>query len=103
MRGIDVSEDLVKDIMKSKVWADQGIKLNLKESQEVQADGEEDAEDLDEAEEVHVCPLCESHLDGPLDQDVLDEHVSYIVDVLESAFNDQTDELDVDDEDSEDQ
>ena len=102
MRGIDVSEDLVKDIMKSKVWANQGIKLNLKESQEVQAE-DEVTEELDEAEEVHVCPLCESHLDGPLDQDVLDEHVSYIVDVLESAFNDQTDELDVDDEDSEDQ
>lgn len=102
MRGIEVSEDLVNDIMKSKVWADQGIKLTLKESEEV--DGEDDeVEELDEADEVHVCPLCESHLDGPLDQDVLDEHVNYIVDALESAFNDQTDELDTEDEDTEDQ
>lgn len=102
MRGIEVSEDLVNDIMKSKVWADQGIKLTLKESEEV--DGEDyEVEELDEADEVHVCPLCESHLDRPLDQDVLDEHVNYIVDVLESAFNDQTDELDTEDEDTEDQ
>jgi len=46
--------------------------------------GEEDFEEMAEAVEAHVCPLCESTLEEALTDEQIREHVSQIQDALQS-------------------
>lgn len=101
MRGMDIAKEIYEDILKSKVWADQGVKVNLKESTEVS----EEVEAIEE--ETHVCPLCESTLEEPISEEKIEEHVNSLVDVVLEAFGEGVDleslDEEVDEEDSEEQ
>lgn len=101
MRGMDIAKEIYEDILKSKVWADQGVKVNLKESTEVS----EEVEATEE--ETHVCPLCESTLEEPISEEKIEEHVNSLVDVVLEAFGEGVDleslDEEVDEEDSEEQ
>jgi len=101
MRGMDIAKEIYEDILKSKVWAEQGVKVNLKESTEVS----EEVEATEE--ETHVCPLCESTLEEPISEEKIEEHVNSLVDVVLEAFGEGVDleslDEEVDEEDSEEQ
>jgi hypothetical protein len=118
--SIKITKDLVSEIVKSNVWDRANLPLSINESTEEDdvEDGEEDVddeeefeddeddsdedseEDLDESEEVaHSCPLCDSELEGPISDERIEEHVSYILDVVNEAQNSVNES---DDEESED-
>lgn len=44
--------------------------------------------------EAHVCPLCESHLEEPLSEERIQEHVDYFLDVINENFDIVGDNLD---------
>lgn len=44
--------------------------------------------------EAHVCPLCESHLEEPISEEKIQEHVDYFLDVINENFDIVGDDLD---------
>jgi transcription elongation factor Elf1 len=76
MRGITLTEDFVTQIVGKPA-------VKISESQE----GGEQAE-------KHVCPLCESHLEEPISEEKIQEHVDYFLDVINENFDIVGDDLD---------
>jgi len=76
MRGITLTEDFVSQIVGKPA-------VKISESQE----GGEHIE-------AHVCPLCESHLEEPLSEERIQEHVDYFLDVINENFDIVGDNLD---------
>lgn len=82
MKGVNLSEEFYAGILsnfgnkpegKSKI-DEKKVETKVTESKEV------------EAPEDHVCPLCESKLDKPLSDETLQEHVDYILSVINENF-----------------
>jgi len=65
MRGITLTEDFVTQIVGKPA-------VKISESQE---GGEQT--------EKHVCPLCESHLEAPISDDQLSEHIDLMIDIID--------------------
>lgn len=74
MKGIQVSNEFVDRIL-----AANGV-AKVNESVETAT-----AEAVVEEAEVHVCPLCESKLEEAISQEKIEEHVNYIMGVLEES------------------
>lgn len=55
--------------------------------------------------ETHVCPLCESHLEEPISEEKIQEHVDYFLDVINENFDivgeDLNEEEEMEDEEGE--
>lgn len=76
MRGITLTEDFVSQIVGKPA-------AKISESQE----GGEHVE-------THVCPLCESHLQEPISEEKIQEHVDYFLTVINENFDIVGEDLD---------
>jgi len=84
----------VDQIIQQSFWGKGGVKLteSVEQPQAQQAQVEdEQGEQLEEAVEAHVCPLCESKLEEAISDEKLAEHVDFMVGVI-SEMEDITDE-----------
>ena len=80
MRGIQLTEEFVSQIVGKPA-------AKISES----AEGGEHTE-------AHVCPLCESHLEEPISEEKIQEHVDYFLDVINENFDIVGDELNEEEE-----
>jgi len=84
----------VDQIIQQSFWGLGGVKLNESveglQAQDAQSDDEQQ-EQIEEAVEGHVCPLCESQLEEAISDEQLAEHVDFMVGVI-SEMEDITDE-----------
>lgn len=86
----------VDQIIQQSFWGKGGVKLteSVQEPQ-AQEQGQEEVpaeeEQIEEAVEGHVCPLCESQLEEAISDERLAEHVDFMVGVI-SEMEDITDE-----------
>lgn len=84
----------VDQIIQQSFWGMGGIKLtesvSQPQAQEAQTDDAQE-EQIEEAVEAHVCPLCESQLEEAISDEQLAEHVDFMVGVI-SEMEDITDE-----------
>lgn len=82
MKGITLTDELVSQIVGKPA-------TKISESQETVGQGGE-----------HVCPLCESHLEEPISEEKIQEHVDYFLEVINENFDIVGDDLDEDEENS---
>ena len=84
----------VDQIIQQSFWGKGGVKLTESveglQAQDAQSDDEQQ-EQIEEAVEGHVCPLCESQLEEAISDEQLAEHVDFMVGVI-SEMEDITDE-----------
>ena len=84
----------VDQIIQQSFWGLGGVKLTESveglQAQDAQSDDEQQ-EQIEEAVEGHVCPLCESQLEEAISDEQLAEHVDFMVGVI-SEMEDITDE-----------
>ena len=78
MQYINVDDQFVADILKANKISK--TEQGLQESAEVVVE-----EQLEEAEEVHACPLCESELDEPISEEAMQECVDFVLATLNEA------------------
>lgn len=79
MRGIQLTEDYISQIVGKPA-------AKISESAEApQA-------------EKHVCPLCESHLEEPISEEKIQEHVDYFLEVINENFDIVGEELNEEEE-----
>jgi len=101
MRYIDVTDDFVAQVLKANHLQEAE---KIEETKKVEKP-EEVNEEVTEAE--HVCPLCESELDGPIPEEALQECVDYILHTINEALEEGGEDLsesedeDFDDEETE--
>jgi len=92
MNTNDVNGDIAKALMEGSNWATAGLKVsNVKETNS-QVVAESTEEYIQEAEEVHSCPLCLTELNESISDDQIVEHldnVLTIMDVIEESFEDE--------------
>ena len=98
MQYVNVDDQFVADILKANKILKEEVDLN--ESAEVI---------VEESEEVHACPLCESELDEPISEQSMQECIDFVVATLQEAAelegemlseaDDEEDEEDADEED----
>jgi hypothetical protein len=86
----------VDQIIQQSFWGKGGVKLTesvegMQGQEQVQDPVQADEEQIEEAVEAHVCPLCESQLEEAISDEQLAEHVDFMVGVI-SEMEDITDE-----------
>lgn len=86
----------VDQIIQQSFWGKGGVKLTesvegMQGQEQVQDEALADEEQIEEAVEAHVCPLCESQLEEAISDEQLAEHVDFMVSVI-SEMEDITDE-----------
>lgn len=86
--AITIEKDVYDEIFASKVWGRAGLTVKIEESV-----SEAPQEEVAEAEEVHACPLCESKLESPISEEKMQEHINYILDVINENFEVEGDVL----------
>jgi len=86
MKGIQVTDDFINAVLKG---------CNLTESQEVEV--------IEEGEDEHVCPLCESQLEEAISEEQMSEHVGFMLSVLNESLEDDGESLDEDEYQDEDE
>ena len=82
----NVLKEEVDQILSQAFWNKGGIKLNENAAPEAAEMVEQPADEAPvEAvnEEAHVCPLCESHLEAPISDDKLSEHIDLMIDIID--------------------
>jgi transcription elongation factor Elf1 len=82
----NVLKEEVDQILSQAFWNKGGIKLNENAAPEAAETVEQPADEAPvEAvnEEAHVCPLCESHLEAPISDDKLSEHIDLMIDIID--------------------
>jgi len=103
MNTNDVHGDIAKALMESSNWATAGLKLTEKEAKPEMVE-ESTEETIQEAEEVHSCPLCLTELNEAISDEQIVEHldnVLTIMDVIEESFEGDEEEADEDTESDE--
>ena len=99
MNTNDVHGDIAKALMESSNWATAGLKVEKDAKPEMVEESSE--EYIQEAEEVHSCPLCLTELTESISDEQIVEHldnVLTIMDVIEENFEGGDDDDDDDDE-----
>ena len=99
MKHLNISDDAMKIILENSAWADFGLKVGKTQDQKIDESTKEDAEEVNE--EVHVCPLCASHLDEAISDEALMEHTANVLEAVNAATLNEEEEEEEDDEDSE--
>ena len=87
MNTNDVHGDIAKALMESSNWATAGLKVAKDAKPEMVEESSE--EYIQEAEEVHSCPLCLTELTESISDEQIVEHldnVLTIMDVIEESF-----------------
>jgi len=86
----------VDQIIQQSFWGLGGVKLNESvqepQAQEVQVDDTQE-EQIEEAVEAHVCPLCESQLEDAISDEQLAEHVDFMVGIINEMEDISDDDL----------
>ena len=94
MNTNDVHGDIAKALMQGSNWATAGLKV----SDKPEMVSESTEEYIQEAEEVHSCPLCLTELNESISDEQIVEHldnVLAIMDVIEESFEgDDTEDSD---------
>ena len=89
MNTNDVHGDIAKALMEGSNWETAGLKVSDKEETKAEVVAESTEENIQEAEEVHSCPLCLTELNEPISDEQIVEHldnVLTIMDVIEESF-----------------
>jgi glutathionylspermidine synthase len=102
MNTNDVHGDVAKALMEGSNWATAGLKVSEKKEAKAEVVAESTEEYIQEAEEVHSCPLCLTELNESISDEQIVEHldnVLTIMDVIEESFEeveyeDETEESD---------
>ena len=97
MNTNDVHGDIAKALMEGSNWATAGLKVSEKKEIEPKVVAESKEETIEEAEEVHSCPLCLTELNEPISDEQIVEHldnVLTIMDVIEESFEGDSDDED---------
>jgi hypothetical protein len=86
----------VDQIIQQSFWGKGGVRLTesvegMQGQEQVQDQATAEEEQIEEAVEAHVCPLCESQLEEAISDEQLAEHVDFMVGVI-SEMEDITDE-----------
>lgn len=98
MKNRDVLKEEVEQLISQSFWGKSGVSLN--ENTEAQAETQEAVESEETVEEseaevvqeeTHVCPLCESHLEEPVSDEQLTEHIEMMLGII-NEMNDISDE-----------
>ena len=83
----NVLKEEVDQILSQAFWNKGGIKLNENAAPEAAETVEQPAAEEVPAEavneEAHVCPLCESHLEAPISDEKLSEHIDLMIDIID--------------------
>jgi len=102
MSNTDVHGDIAKALMEGSNWAIAGLKIKEQAKPEMVEESSE--EYIQEAEEVHSCPLCLTELNEAISDEQIVEHldnVLTIMDVIEESFEGDEEEADEDTESDE--
>ena len=105
MKGINVSDEYVNAVIAQ--CPTHKIEESAPKKVEDVIQEKADAKSGEAEEDGAACPLCESHLQEPISEERLAEHVEYLLSVLNEATDDdgetlsEEDELEVEDDDSE--
>jgi hypothetical protein len=100
----DVHGDIAKALLEGSNWATAGLKVSEKEETETKVVEESKKETIEEAEEVHSCPLCLTELTEAISDEQIVEHldnVLTIMDVIEENLEGGEDD-EVEDDESDD-
>ena len=103
MSNTDVHGDIAKALLEGSNWATAGLKLTEKDAKPEMVE-ESTEETIQEAEEVHSCPLCLTELNEAISDEQIVEHldnVLTIMDVIEESFEGDEEEADEDTESDE--
>lgn len=97
MKKVILAEE-VDQIIQQSFWGKGGIKLteSVQEPQaqeQVQEEVPAEEEQLEEAVEAHVCPLCESQLEEAISDEQLAEHVDFMVGIINEMEDISDDDL----------
>lgn len=97
MKKVILAEE-VDQIIQQSFWGLGGVKLNesVQEPQaqeQVQEEVPAEEEQLEEAVEAHVCPLCESQLEEAISDEQLAEHVDFMVGIINEMEDISDDDL----------
>lgn len=91
MKHLNISDDAMKIILENSAWADFGLKVTKAEDQKL----DEATEQVEEAADEHVCPLCQSHLDEAISDEALMEHTANVLEAVNAAtLNEEEEEED---------
>jgi hypothetical protein len=104
MNTNDVHGDIAKALMEGSNWTTAGLKVSENEETEVKVVAESTEENIQEAEEVHSCPLCLTELNEAISDEQIVEHldnVLTIMDVIEENYEGGEDDEDEDDDEGE--
>lgn len=77
----NLSDEFRKHLMESALWEKAGFAVErIDESVETEEEFLEEATEMDTeiSEDVHVCPLCVSQLEEPIDEERLVEHLDVV-------------------------
>ena len=97
-----LSDELRNQLMEAAAWGKAGVEP-LIESVEEDVEGdvlEESSEaefELEEGEELHVCPLCTSMLDEAIDPEAIVEHLDVVMSLVDRLSQLNEGEEDIDD------
>jgi len=90
MNTNDVHGDIAKALMEGSNWETAGLKVSENETVKPDMVSESTEEYIQEAEEVHSCPLCLTELNESISDEQIVEHldnVLTIMDVIEESFD----------------
>ena len=81
---LEILKEQADAILKQSFWGMAGVSLKEDTAAVEQTETEEQAEQPEEAltEEAHVCPLCESHLEEPISDEKIQEHMELVASIL---------------------
>jgi len=103
MDHMKLSDELRQQLLESAAWGKAGISVPQskdsnrvdEETEQVDEGGpEEDQEQLEE-EAVHVCPLCVSLLEEPIEEESILEHLNVVMGLVDRLSQINEDEEDV--------
>lgn len=83
----------VDQIIQQSFWGKGGVKLTESVEQQVQDEAPAQEEQIEEAAEAHVCPLCESQLEEAISDEQLAEHVDFMVGIINEMEDISDDDL----------
>jgi hypothetical protein len=99
MNHIKLNDDYRRMLLESAFWGKAGIDSPAPESADMvneSTEEESQEEGTEEQEEAHVCPLCTSMLEAPIDAERVVEHLEIVAHVLDRLDQINESELDID-------
>lgn len=90
MKHLNISDEAMKIILENSAWGQFGLKVD-----EVKQPINEEAEEVSEEADEHVCPLCQSHLQEAISDEALMEHTANVLEAVNAAtLNEEEEEED---------